>query len=78
MIIDHVYDATTPYYEYPERSTYDQCVKFIDGEIEIALKDLKEEQFFETNDYGRLTKYCALALTFTYVSICRFSPVQWE
>ena len=62
MIMDHVYDVTTPYSEYPERSTYDQCVKFIDGEIEIALKDLKEEQFFETNDYGRLTRYCALAL----------------
>lgn len=62
MILDHVYETTTPYSEYPERSTYDKCVEFIDGQIEIALKDLKEEQFFETNDYGRLTRYCALAL----------------
>ena len=62
MILDHVYETTTPYSEYPERSTYDKCVEFIDGQIEIALKDLKEEQFFETDDYGRLTRYCALAL----------------
>lgn len=62
MIMDHPYDANTPYSEYPERSTYDECVKFIDGQIEIALKDLKKEQFFETDDYGRLTRYCALAL----------------
>lgn len=62
MIMDHFYDVTTPYSEYPERSTYDDCVKFIDGEIEIALRDLKKEQFFETDDYGRLTRYCALAL----------------
>jgi SusD family. len=62
VIIDKAYDATTPYSEYPERSPYDKCVEFIDGEIEIALKGLKDEQFFETNDYGRLTRYCALAL----------------
>lgn len=62
MIMDHAYEATTPYAEYPERSTYDQCVEFIDGQIDIALNGLQEEQFFESVDYGRLTRYCALAL----------------
>lgn len=62
MIMDHAYDASTPYAEYPERSSYDKCVEYIDGEITIALEGLKTERYFESNDYGRLTRYCALAL----------------
>lgn len=64
VIIDHVYPETTPYTEYPERSTYDECVTFIDKQIQLAIDGgLKNDgQFFETTDYGRLTKWCALAL----------------
>lgn len=63
IIMDKAYDAYTPYGDYPERSTYDKCVEFIDGEITEALKGLSTERVFDNGtDYGRLTKYCALAL----------------
>lgn len=60
MIIRKVFTVNTPVSEYPERSSYDEVVEFIDGLLEEAIPGLAEQH--DGTEYGRVTKYTALAL----------------
>lgn len=60
VILDKVYSPETPIEEYPERSSYDEVFQFIDKKITDALPGLALT--FGGTDYGRFTRYAALAL----------------
>lgn len=63
IIMEKNYSYLTPIEELPERSSYDKCVEFIDKKIKEAEEfGLYDDVKQENTDYGRLTKYCALAL----------------
>lgn len=59
-IIKAPLDPTTDAGTYPERSSVDEVVEFIDKKIEEALPDMAES--FESDEYGRFTRYAAIAL----------------
>lgn len=59
-IIREVLDPSSEISKMPERSSYDEVVKFIDEKIEEALPNMSES--FSGDDYGRFTKYAAIAL----------------
>lgn len=54
--LDYTADAST----YPERSSVEEVVEFIDQKIEEALPNMAES--FVGEEYGRFTRYAALAL----------------
>lgn len=60
LIIDRLFSEDTPYQDFPERSSYDEVVAFIDRKLDEAIPGLAEEHI--STDYGRATKYAALAL----------------
>lgn len=60
VIIDKLTNENIPITEFPERSSFDEVVAFIDKKIDEALPGLAEEHI--STDFGRITKYTALAL----------------
>ena len=60
MIVRQAFDLEMPLEDYPERSSYDEVVAFIDQQIEKALPGLAKEH--SGDEYGRITYYTALAL----------------
>ena len=60
MIIRQFYSVDSPIADFPERSSYDEVVKFIDDLLEEALPDLALTH--SSDEYGRATRYAALAL----------------
>lgn len=60
MIMDRLFDMTAPISEFPERSSYDEVVAFIDKKLDEAMPGLPKSQ--DTNDYGRATTFAAKAI----------------
>lgn len=60
MIIRGVIDQTTPISEFPERSSYDEVVAFINEKLDEAIPNLPNT--WSGEDYGRVTRLQALAL----------------
>lgn len=60
MIMRQASDLEMSVDDYPERSSYDEVVAFIDQQIEKALPGLATEH--TGDEYGRITYYTALAL----------------
>lgn len=60
MIIDRLIDQNDPVSDFPERSSYDEVVAFIDKKLDEAMPALVNKQ--EANNFGRATKFAALAL----------------
>lgn len=59
-IIDKLYDPKQDASEYPERSSYDEVVDFINRKLDEAFPDLAVS--FSGSDYGRATKAVVYAL----------------
>lgn len=78
MIIRELYTVNTPTADYPERSSYDEVVAFIDGLLEEALPGLAEQH--SGTEYGRVTRYTALALRsrmYLYAASPLFNGNDW-
>lgn len=78
MIVRGVYTLDTSTSDYPERSSYDEVVAFIDGLLEEALPGLAERH--DSDDYGRVTRYTALALRsrmYLYAASPLFNGNDW-
>lgn len=60
IIVTGLMDQNTPIAQFPERSSYDEVVAFINAKLDEAISHLPESQ--DTNDYGRATKFAALAI----------------
>ncbi len=60
VIMDKKHDPSTSVTLLPERSSYEDVVDFIDKKLEEVIPNLAQKQ--EGDDYGRITKYAALAL----------------
>lgn len=60
MIIRGVIDQNTPISEFPERSSYDEVVQFINDKLDEAIPNLPNT--WSGDDYGRVTRLQALAL----------------
>ena len=61
IIIDHLYDSSNSIDKFPGRSSYDEVVTFINKELDEAINEGLADSF-EGDDYGRATKFAALAL----------------
>lgn len=59
-IIRKLIDSDTPLAEFPERSSYDEVVEFIDQMLNEALPDLADQ--WTGSDYGRATKGAVWAI----------------
>lgn len=59
-IIDHLYDPKLDVSEFPERSSYDEVVDFINSKLDEAFPDLA--QTYSGKDYGRVTQAAVYAL----------------
>lgn len=78
MIVRKFFTVNTPVTEFPERSSYDEVVAFIDGLLEEALPGLAEQH--DGTEYGRVTKYTALALRsrmYLYAASPLFNGNDW-
>lgn len=78
MIIRKVFTVNTPVAEFPERSSYDEVVAFIDGLLEESMSELAERH--DGTEYGRITKYTALALRsrmYLYAASPLFNGNDW-
>lgn len=60
MIIRGIIDQNAPISEFPERSSYDEVVQFINDKLDEAIPDLPD--IWSGRDYGRVTRLTALAL----------------
>lgn len=60
IIMDKMMDQNTPIDAFPERSSYDEVVEFINAKLDEAIPNLPVTQ--NSTDYGRATKDVALAL----------------
>lgn len=60
LIMDKLFDQNVPLSEFPERSSVDEVVHFINSKLDEALPGLADDHAGQ--DYGRATKYAALAL----------------
>lgn len=60
LIIREAIDQNTPIEEFPERSSYDEVVQFINEKLDEAIPDLPDT--WSSQDYGRVTRLTALAL----------------
>lgn len=60
LIIRGIIDQNTPIAEFPERSSYDEVVDFINNKLDEAIPELPNT--WSGNDYGRATRLLALAL----------------
>ncbi len=60
LIMDHLIDQNDPIEKFPERSSYDEVVEFINQTLDEALPDLADN--FGGQDYGRATKLAVWAL----------------
>ncbi|WP_373142899.1 RagB/SusD family nutrient uptake outer membrane protein [Bacteroides caccae] len=78
MIMRQAFDLDMPLDDYPERSSYDEVVTFIDQQIEKALPGLAMEH--PGDEYGRITYYTALALRsrmYLYAASPLFNGNDW-
>lgn len=60
MIIRSVIDQNSPISAFPERSSYDEVVQFINDKLDEAIPNLPDK--WSGDDYGRVTRLQALAL----------------
>ncbi|MDM8208379.1 RagB/SusD family nutrient uptake outer membrane protein [Bacteroides gallinaceum] len=60
MIIRGVIDQNTPIADFPERSSYDEVVQFINDKLDEAIPHLPDT--WSGDDYGRATRLLALAV----------------
>lgn len=60
LIMDRLFDQNDPISEFPERSSVDEVVDFINNKLDEALPNLAKNHGGQ--DYGRATKFTALAL----------------
>lgn len=60
LIMDKLIPLDMDVKNYPERSSYDEVVAFIDQKLEEALPELADAH--NGDEYGRVTRYTALAL----------------
>ena len=60
LIIDQYLPQNIPASEFPERSSYDEVVEFINEKLDEAILNLPNSQ--SGNDFGRATKNVALAM----------------
>lgn len=78
MIIRQFYSVDSPIAEFPERSSYDEVVAFIDELLEEALPDLALTH--SSDEFGRATRYAALALrsrVYLYAASPLFNGNDW-
>lgn len=78
MIIDKLIDMDTKIEEYPERSSYDEVVAYIDRLLDEAIPGLAD--LHVGSEYGRITKNTALAVRsrmYLYAASPLFNGNDW-
>lgn len=78
MIVRQAFTLDTPIADFPERSSYDEVVKFIDDLLEEVLPSLALSH--SNDEYGRITRYTALALRsrlYLYAASPLFNGNDW-
>ena len=67
MIIRSVIDLETPISGFPERSSIDEVVAFINEKLDEAMSEGGLPTTWSGKDYGRATRLAALALSLIHI-----------